>query len=151
MDSRTALVALLRLVSGPLVVRVDFTANTATCVVVGDHPPEVAWGEPHETLLRVLGLTADPGRFESQVIADPELAALLDGQRGRRPPLHADLFGGLVWAIVGQQVTFVFACQVRRRVIERVSAVIGEGLYAPPCSAPQRWRPWRRKTLRRWV
>lgn len=129
-EGRTYLTA-LRLTSGPLALRVVFTPEAAICTVVSGSP-EPDWGELYETLLRVLGLTADPARFEAQVAADPALAPLLHGQRGLRLPLHADLFGGLLWAIVGQQVTFAFACQLRRRVVERTSTVIGEGLYAPP-------------------
>ena len=92
-------------------------------------------GQVHERLLGALGLAVDPGRFETQVLASAELAPLLDGQRGLRVPLIADHFDALVWAIVGQQITLAFAYRLRRRLIERVSAEIGEGLYAPPAAA----------------
>lgn len=86
----------------------------------------------HESLIRLLGLHCDPSRFEQQASAHPALAPLLEAQRGLRIPLTADPFDGLVWAIVGQQVTFAAACKLRRRLLERTSTVVSEGLYVPP-------------------
>ena len=122
--------------SGPgenALVRVDFEPGVARCSVVS--PATLAptqWGTLHERLLAALGLAIDPSRFESQVLASEELAPLLNGQRGLRVPQIADPFDALVWAIVGQQVNLAFAYRLRRRLIERVSVEVGDGLSAPP-------------------
>jgi AraC family transcriptional regulator of adaptative response / DNA-3-methyladenine glycosylase II len=38
----------------------------------------------------------------------------------------------LLWSIIGQQINFAFACQLRRRLIEHAGIALGNGLYAPP-------------------
>jgi AraC family transcriptional regulator of adaptative response / DNA-3-methyladenine glycosylase II len=83
-------------------------------------------------LLAALGLTTDPARFEAWVSASAELAPLIEGQRGLRVPLVTDPFDGLVWAVVGQHISRPFACTLRRRLVERIGASVGSGLYAPP-------------------
>jgi AraC family transcriptional regulator of adaptative response / DNA-3-methyladenine glycosylase II len=101
-------------------------------MLLGPRGNTAALGKLHEHLLGALGLSIDPSRFETQVLASAELAPLLEGQRGLRVPLIADPFDALVWAVVGQQVNLPFAYRLRRRLIERVSGEIGEGLFAPP-------------------
>ncbi|MFC4639903.1 DNA-3-methyladenine glycosylase family protein [Deinococcus hohokamensis] len=51
---------------------------------------------------------------------------------GLRVSLVPDLFDALVWAVVGQQVTFARACTLRRRLYERVGTRLPGGVYAPP-------------------
>lgn len=130
--------AAFRLADGPegdshALVRVTFEPGVARCELLsGDVARPAAMEILHRHLLGALGLAIDPSRFESQVLATPELAPLVEGQRGLRVPLIADPFDALVWAITGQQITLAFAYRLRRRLIERVSAEIGEGLFAPP-------------------
>jgi AraC family transcriptional regulator of adaptative response / DNA-3-methyladenine glycosylase II len=122
-----------RLGAGAVVARVTFEPGAAHCrVVVPSALDAEAAALVHERILATLGLTSDPLRFEAQVSSSPELAPLIDGQRGLRVPLLADPFDGLVWAIVGQQINLPFAYTLRRRLIERVSRPAGEGLYVPP-------------------
>jgi AraC family transcriptional regulator of adaptative response / DNA-3-methyladenine glycosylase II len=45
------------------------------------------------------------------------------------------VFDGLLWAIIGQQINFSFACLLKRRLIERVSMPLADGLHAPPTPA----------------
>lgn len=114
-------------------VRVDVQDGLARCdVLAGPQGNAVAIGKLHEHLLGALGLAIDPSRFETQILASAELAPLVEGQRGLRVPQIADPFDALVWAVVGQQVNLTFAYRLRRRLVERVSAEVGEGLYAPP-------------------
>jgi AraC family transcriptional regulator of adaptative response / DNA-3-methyladenine glycosylase II len=40
-----------------------------------------------------------------------------------------------LWAIIGQQINFTFACLLKRRLIERTGAVFADGLHAPPTPA----------------
>lgn len=122
----------LRLPSGPVVVRVVFEEGRVLCTPLSSLPTGEDWLALSEMLLRILGLTVEPTRFEAFVSSQPDLAPLLEGQWGLRLPLVADPFDGLVWAIAGQQVTFPFACLLRRRLIERVSQEVAEEFYAPP-------------------
>jgi len=120
----------------PVLVRITFDDGTARCeVVVPGAPEPEMMAAIHGRVLATLGLTVDPARFEAHITSSPDLAPLIDGQRGLRVPLLADPFDGLVWAIVGQQINLTFAYTLRRRLIERVSEPIGEGLYAPPSIA----------------
>lgn len=113
--------------------RVTFQPGAARCeILAGDFSGPDSRRVLHRSLLGTLGLSIDPSRFERQVLASPDLAPLITGQRGLRVPLIADPFDALVWAITGQQITLAFAYRLRRRLIERVSPEVGPGLYAPP-------------------
>ena len=118
------------------VVGVEFRPGSARCrILSGERLGPDAFGRLHDRLLAALGLTIDPARFEARVSGFAELAPLIEGQRGLRVPLVADPFDGLVWAVVGQQISLPFAYKLRRRLIERVGVPVGHGLYAP--SAPE--------------
>ncbi|ULH14926.1 helix-turn-helix domain-containing protein [Deinococcus sp. KNUC1210] len=121
----------LHLSSRPALVRLEFEARRVRAEVV----PTADWTPAdslalHTALLRLLGLSTDPRPFETQL--PPHLAALIAGQSGLRPSLVPGEFDGLVWAILGQQVRFQTACLFRRRLLERLSQPVLEGLYAPP-------------------
>ncbi|WP_415789068.1 DNA-3-methyladenine glycosylase 2 [Deinococcus saxicola] len=122
-----------RVPSGPLLVALTFEDGGVQVRPDAAFPLDVAdWLSLHHMTLRVLGLTHDPARFEALVAAQPDLAPLLQRGRGLRLPLVADLFDGLIWAVLGQQVTFSFAGQMRRRLIQRCGTEVGGGLVAPP-------------------
>ncbi|GGR04667.1 hypothetical protein GCM10008957_16950 [Deinococcus ruber] len=91
----------LRLPSGPAVVRLDFEAQRVRAEVspTADWTPADALAL-HTALLRSLGLSTDPRPFEAQI--PPHLAALIGGQAGLRPSLVPGEFDGLIWAILGQ-------------------------------------------------
>lgn len=86
----------------------------------------------HETLIRLLGLRTRPTRFEAQVLTSPTHSQLICERTGLRVSLNADRFDGLVWGILGQQVSFKAACLFHRRLLERAGTPLAEGLYAPP-------------------
>lgn len=120
-----------RVPSGPLLVVLTFEDSGVQVRPAAAFPLELAdWLCLHHMTLRVLGLTHDPARFEAVVAAQPDLAPLL--QRGLRLPLVADLFDGVIWAVLGQQVTFSFAGRMRRRLIQGCGTEVGGGLFAPP-------------------
>jgi AraC family transcriptional regulator of adaptative response / DNA-3-methyladenine glycosylase II len=131
-EGRT-LTAALRLGAGHAVVRVEVTPGAARCHVmsISSRTPD-AWMALHERLLALLGLNVDPLRFESHVLADPDLAPLIDGQRGLRVPQIPDPFDGLIWTIAGQQITVAYAATLRRRLIERLGEPVAEDLFVPP-------------------
>ncbi|GGK27602.1 AraC family transcriptional regulator [Deinococcus malanensis] len=122
----------LRLPSGPRSVRVAFTGTQALVQVDGPVPLNAEDAGPlHEQVLGLLGLKHAPARFEAQLGADPALAALIEGRRGLRVPLVPDLFDGVVWAVLGQQVTFVAACTLRHRLTVLAGTLLAGSLYAP--------------------
>jgi AraC family transcriptional regulator of adaptative response / DNA-3-methyladenine glycosylase II len=45
------------------------------------------------------------------------------------------VFDGLLWAIIGQQINFAFACTLKRRLIEKAGTKLASGLYAPPTAS----------------
>lgn len=116
-----------------VLVHVTFARGTAQCQIVSPNTLDAhALGQIHDQLLRTLGLTGDPARFEAQLAEVAELAPLLIGRQGLRIPLIPDPFNALVWAITGQQITLAFTYTLRRRLIERVGVPLADGFYAPP-------------------
>lgn len=123
----------LRLGDAAAVVQVELEPGAAHCRLITPASLDAEAAERlHAAILATLGLASDPQRFETQVSGSPELAPLLDGQRGLRIPLVADPFDGLLWAIIGQQINLAFAYRLRRRLIEHVSQPLADGLYVPP-------------------
>lgn len=94
--------------------------------------PEDAEERARDHLRRLLGLHIDPEPFERHVQASPRLAPLVAGRLGLRIPQTPDLFDGLTWVIVGQQITLAFAYTLRRRLAERAGMPVPGGLLAPP-------------------
>jgi len=114
-------------------VTVSFAPGVAHCRIAGACALDTAGrAQVHGLLLRILGLTNDPARFEAQIADVADLAPLLVGQQGLRVPLIADPFDALVWAITGQQITLAFAYALRRRLIERIGDAVYDGLHTPP-------------------
>jgi AraC family transcriptional regulator, regulatory protein of adaptative response / DNA-3-methyladenine glycosylase II len=114
-------------------VRVAISPGQAQCEVL--HPTHLDAAEMervHGHVISGLGLRCDPLPFETQLAASPELAPLIEGQRGLRIPLIGDYFDGLVWAITGQQITLSFAYTLRRRLIERAGREVAEGMFTSP-------------------
>ncbi len=67
--------------------------------------------------------------------ASPRLAPLVAGRLGLRIPQTPDLFDGLTWVIVGQQINLAFAYTLRRRLAEKTGVPVAGGiggLLAPP-------------------
>jgi 3-methyladenine DNA glycosylase/8-oxoguanine DNA glycosylase len=85
---------------------------------------------------RLLGLEGtDPARFIERLRDIPghgDLRRLAAGREELRIPLTADLFEGLAWAIIGQQINLAFATVLRRRLIEGWGEVAGEGYRVFP-------------------
>ncbi|HEX9731660.1 MAG TPA: helix-turn-helix domain-containing protein [Thermoanaerobaculia bacterium] len=95
--------------------------------------PEAGWAPlVHERLLRLLGLGVDPRPFERRMRRSAELRRLIDGQRGLTIPQTHDLVDGLIWVVVGQQVSLAVAFLLRRRLAERFGSPLGGGLALLP-------------------
>lgn len=119
----------------PALLRAELRDREVRAELEGRRLPADAGDQARDYLRRLLGLHADPEPFERLVSASPRLAPLVAGRLGLRIPQTPDLFDGLTWVIVGQQINLAFAYTLRRRLAERagvpVSGGIG-GLLAPP-------------------
>lgn len=91
------------------------------------------WPAALETRVRrLLGLVVDPTAFERRAAGSPEIARLIDGQRGLVVPLAHDLTDAVLWVIVGQQVSLASAFSIRRALLERYGRPVGDGLVLLP-------------------
>lgn len=86
----------------------------------------------HNAAIRMLGFWTNPAPFERFVLGEPALAPLIQGREGLRIPLNADVFEGIAWAIIGQQVNLPFAYRLRRQLIELCGQRINETFVAHP-------------------
>jgi AraC family transcriptional regulator of adaptative response / DNA-3-methyladenine glycosylase II len=82
----------------------------------------------------LLGLDQDAAAF-ARLARKLGLARLVAGRPEMRISQTCSVFDGLLWAIIGQQINFTFACVLKRRLIERTGAPLDNGLYAPPIPA----------------
>ena len=90
--------------------------------------------EAHALVVGLLGLDEDAAAF-ARLAKKLGLGRLVAGRHELRISQTPSVFDGLLWAIIGQQINFTFACLLKRRLIERTSAVFANGLYAPPTPA----------------
>jgi 3-methyladenine DNA glycosylase/8-oxoguanine DNA glycosylase len=122
----------------PALLRAELEAGGVRAALEGRRLPADATDQARDYLRRLLGLHADPEPFERLVSASPRLAPLVAGRLGLRIPQTPDLFDGLTWVIVGQQINLAFAYTLRRRLAERAGVPIFggiggiDGLFAPP-------------------
>ena len=85
-------------------------------------------------MVGLLGLDEDAAAF-ARLARKLGLGRLVAGRPELRISRTPSVFDGLLWAIIGQQINFTFACLLKRRLIERTSTVSADGLYAPPTPA----------------
>ncbi len=118
--------AAVRLESGPSLltlalssdeIRVQFTAGSAVAV--------------HRLVIGLLGLAQDASGF-ARLARKLGLARMVAARPGLRLSQTHYVFDGLLWAIIGQQINFPFACLLKRRLIERTGTPLGDGFFAPP-------------------
>src|ERR1035437_996208 len=90
--------------------------------------------EAHALVVGLLGLDEDAAAF-ARLAKKLGLGRLVAGRHELRISQTPSVFDGLLWAIIGQQINFTFACLLKRRLIARTSAVFAGGLHAPPTPA----------------
>ncbi len=90
--------------------------------------------EAHAVVIGILGLDGD-APAHARLAKKLGLGRLVAGRPGLRISQTPSVFDGVLWAIIGQQINFAFACLLKRRLIERSSKVFADGLYAPPTPA----------------
>lgn len=91
--------------------------------------PAVA--EARDLARRMMGLETDPGPFERSLAGGPH-ARLVAGREGQTVPQTASVWDGLVWVVVGQQISLAVAFALRRRLTRALGERLAEGLWAPP-------------------
>ena len=87
--------------------------------------------EVHLIVIGWLGLDQDAAAF-ARLAQKLGLARLVAGRPEFRICRTSSVFDGLLWSIIGQQINFPFACMLKRRLIEKAGAAVGNGLFAPP-------------------
>lgn len=85
----------------------------------------------HRIVREMLGLHTDPSEFERRSRKEPNWWNLVQRRRGLRIPQTQNVFEGLVWAIIGQQINLGFAYSLRRRLIRLTGTEAGRLLVHP--------------------
>jgi AraC family transcriptional regulator, regulatory protein of adaptative response / DNA-3-methyladenine glycosylase II len=125
----------LALPDGPVMLRMELHDDIVRCVL--DAPRVTGAGDAraaHDAALRMLGLRTDPGAFERHVFESGD-GRLIAGRAGVRVPCSANLWEGLVWAVIGQRINLPFASALRRDLIALRGDDAGGGLRAHPTPA----------------
>ncbi|MDD3180991.1 MAG: Ada metal-binding domain-containing protein [Opitutaceae bacterium] len=86
--------------------------------------------EAHALVVGLLGLTQDPAPFVRQA-RTLGFVRLVEGRPELRISQTHSVFDGLVWSILGQQITFGFACMLKRRLTELAGVRVRSDLFAP--------------------
>jgi AraC family transcriptional regulator of adaptative response / DNA-3-methyladenine glycosylase II len=123
----------VRLSEGAVTLVMRLGAGAAHCRVESDG--RVSPGgmrAVHAAAARMLGLAGSPTDFERRVGREPALAPLIRGRRGVRIPQMPEVFEGLTWAILGQQVNLPFAYALRRQLFALAGQRAPGGLLAHP-------------------
>ncbi len=105
-----------------------------TRVAVAVEAPKAPLPEVHALVVGLLGLDEDATAF-ARLARKLGLARLVAGRHELRISRTPSVYDGLLWSIIGQQINFPFACQLKRRLVERVGTPAGDGLYALPTPA----------------
>ena len=112
--------AVLRLRLAPSVIHAEISAGSAV--------------EAHAVVIGLLGLDQDAAAF-ARLANKLGLARLVAGRAELRISQTTSVFDGVLWAIIGQQINFPFACLLKRRLFERTGTLLPNGLFAPPTPA----------------
>lgn len=83
---------------------------------------------------RMFGLETDPATFEAAARAAGH-GRLVEGREGQTVPQTASVWDGLVWVVVGQQISLAVAFAMRRRLTQAYGPRLAEDLWAPPAPA----------------
>ncbi len=90
--------------------------------------------EVHALVTGLLGLDQDAAGF-NRLARKLGLARLVAGRPELRISQTPSVFDGLMWSIIGQQINFAFACQLKARLFQLAGEPLGDDLWAPPTPA----------------
>lgn len=128
----------------PIALHIEWREREAFCRVESSVALDADAMQAAESVARrILGVDHDPSAFEAHVeTAQPpagvngtRLSDVIAGRRGLRIAQYADVFEGVAWAIIGQQITLSFAYKLRRVVVQRCGTRVSDGLIAQPTAA----------------
>lgn len=98
------------------------------------HASASAAVEAHAIVVGLLGLDEDAAAF-ARLAKRLGLARLVAGRPELRISRTPSVFDGLLWAVIGQQINFSFACVLKRRLTELAGTRLAPELIAPPTPA----------------
>lgn len=123
----------VQLSTGPALLTLRLSQENIVAEISGDSGTEA-----HALVIGLLGLDEDAAAF-ARLAKKLGLARLVAGRPELRISQTPSIFDGLLWSIIGQQISFPFACLLKRRLVERASAPLAlpgaDGLHAPPTPA----------------
>ena len=122
-DSYTATVRFKR---GPAIVTLKLSPQSIRVNVSIDSAIEA-----HSMVCGLLGLDQDAVAF-ARLANKLGLARMVLGRPGLRISQTQSIFDGLLWAIIGQQINFPFACLLKSRLLELSGEKMPNGLYVTP-------------------
>ncbi|HWI58360.1 MAG TPA: Ada metal-binding domain-containing protein [Bacillota bacterium] len=125
-DTYTAAVAFDR---EPALLRLELASESVQAEVSRGHAVAA-----HTWVVGQVGLDQDTAGF-GRLVRRLHLERLIAGRPELRISQIGNLFDALLWSVIGQQIHFQFACQLRRRLIERAGTRLEAGLYVPPTAA----------------
>lgn len=139
--------AAVRLAGGPTTLQLEFAGRAVHVSLPvaaidpvpprrdGSGPPRLPpAAEAHALVVGLLGLDQDAPGF-ARLAHKLGLDRLVTGRPGLRISQTWSVYEGLLWSVIGQQINFPLACQLRRRLFERAGTPVGAGLVAPPTPA----------------
>lgn len=110
--------AALRLAEEPVILQLDLSDRRVSAAVIADPAPNGSLSvRAHAAVARILGLDQDAAAF-ARLAKRLGLGRLVEGRSGLRVVQTLSAWDGLVWAIIGQQINFPFACTLKRRLVE---------------------------------
>lgn len=121
--------ALLTLRLAPSRVQVEVASALSPPTAV--HTPDSLATEAHALCVGLLGLDEDAAAF-ARLARKLGFARLINGRPELRISRTPSLFDGLLWAIIGQQINFPFACLLKRRLVKHTGTPLPNGLFLPP-------------------
>ena len=121
--------SVIQLTSGPALLTLRLAPDAIQAEISGG-----AAFEAHAVVVGLLGLDEDAAAF-ARLAKRLGLSRLVQSRTELRISQTSSVFDGVLWAIIGQQINFAFACLLKRRLIERTSTVFANGLYAPSTPA----------------
>ncbi len=116
-----------------VLLRMEWQDGQVCCQVDSARPLDTrAIQSVHAAAIRMLGVGTNPPGFERLIAGQPELTRLIDGRGGLHIPLSAEIFEGIAWAILGQQVNLAFTYKLRRSLTELCGRPVSDGFIAHP-------------------
>lgn len=110
----------------------DVTATQQGDQLCVEWDSDVDAGVVREHVERILSLDVDASGFADVIAGDAVLDALIDPQRGIRPPLFWSPYEAGVWAVLSQRVRMTQATNLKQRLAIDVGATTASGTTCTP-------------------